>query len=193
MIKESKMKQNVLANNVFPANSDLVPKTIIASLAPLRFEGIGYYDVPPERMFAAISDPTALSKWLPMLKSLHMNHAGSANGPAVCGVGSERSCSFSMMGDVTERVIWWNSPHGYAFSFQPKNKMMVPTQNHAVVFQVEPHGNGGSKFVFRTHFDWQPGIMRFMAARMMPMMLNMGLANLKNQLGGKGGKFRRVA
>ncbi len=167
--------------------------SITGSLAPLRFEGVGYYDVPPERMFAAISDPDAMSKWLPMLKSLHVSHDASENGPVACGVGSERSCSFSMMGDVTERVIWWNPPHGYAFTFQPKSKMMVPTQNHAVVFLVEPHGNGGSKFIFRTHFDWLPGMIRFMAARMMPMMLNMGLANLKKQLGGKGGKFRRIA
>lgn len=163
------------------------------SLAPLRFEGIGFYDVPPERMFAAISEPGAMSKWLPMLKSLHMSHDASENGPVACGVGSERSCSFSMMGDVTERVIWWNPPHGYAFTFQPKSKRMVPTRNHAVVFLVEPDGNGGSKFIFRSHFDWLPGPMRFMAARMMPMMLNMGLANLKKQLGGKGGKFRRIA
>jgi len=176
------------------APSPIAPNIpITTSLAPLRFEGIGYYDVPPERMFAAISELGAMSKWLPMLKSLHMNHADSANGPVACGVGSERSCSFSMMGDVTERVIWWNPPHGYAFTFQPKSKMMVPTHNHAVVFLVEPHNNGGSKFTFRTHFNWLPGPMRFMAARMMPMMLNMGLVNLKKQLGGKGGKFRRVA
>jgi uncharacterized protein YndB with AHSA1/START domain len=188
------MNQSVLVNNKFPANSDAaLDKAIADTLAPLKFEGIGYFDVPPERMFAAISEPAALSKWLPMLKSLHMNHADSENGPTACGVGSGRSCSFSMMGDVTERVIWWNPPHGYAFSFQPKSKMMVPTRNHAVVFLVDPHGQGGSKFIFRTHFDWLPGMMRFMAARMMQMMLNMGFANLKNQLGGKGGKFRRIA
>lgn len=173
-----------------PATSN---SSIAASLAPLRFEGVGYYDASPERMFAIISEPGAMSEWLPMLKSLHISHDASENGPVACGVGSERSCSFSMMGDVTERVIWWNPPHGYAFSFQPKSKMMVPTQNHAVVFLVEPHNNGGSKFTFRTHFDWLPGPMRFMAARIMPMMLNMGFVNLKKQLGGKGGKFRRIA
>jgi hypothetical protein len=161
--------------------------------APLRFEGVGYYDAPPEKMFAVISEPDSVSKWLPMLKSLHMDHAASENGPRACGFGSERSCSFSMMGDVLERVIWWNPPHGYAFSFHPKNKMMMPTQNHSVVFLVRSHGNGGSEFVFRTYFDWQPGLMRFMAAHMMPMMLNMSFANLQKQLGGKGGKAWRVA
>jgi uncharacterized protein YndB with AHSA1/START domain len=159
---------------------------------PLRFEGVGYFGVPPEKMFAAISDPGALSKWLPMLKSLHMDHASSKNGPQTCGVGSVRNCSFAMMGDVTEKVFWWDPPHGYAFSFHPTSKMMVPTRNHSVVFLVDSDGKGGSKFTFRTHFDWQPGPMRFMAARMMPMMLNMGFANLKKQLGGKGGSFRRV-
>jgi len=159
--------------------------------APLRFEGVGYFDAPPDKMFSVVSEPAAMSKWLPMLKSLHMSHDASDNGPAACGVGSERSCTFSMMGDVAERVIWWNPPHGYAFSFQPKNTTMVPTRNHAVVFLVEPHG-AGSKFTFRSYFDWRPGVMRFMAARMMPAMLEMAFVNLARQLGGKGGKFRKV-
>lgn len=188
------MNQVASVGRNYRANIPTTPNSLIpSSLAPLRFEGVGYYDVPPERMFAAISEPGAMSKWLPMLKSLHINHDVSENGPLACGVGSERSCSFSMMGDVTEQVIWWNPPHGYAFTFQPKSKMMVPTQNHAVVFLVESNGKSGSKFTFRTHFDWLPGMMRHMAARMMPMMLNMGLKNLKKQLGGKGGKFRRIA
>ena len=188
------MNQVASVGRSYQANLPTPPNSSIpSSLAPLRFEGVGYYDVPPERMFAAISEPDEMIKWLPMIKSLHVNHNASENGSIACGIGSERSCAFSMMGDVTERVIWWNPPHGYAFSFQPKSQMMVPTQNHAVVFLVEPHGKGGSKFIFRSHFDWLPSPMRFMAARMMPMMLNMGLANLKKQLGGKGGKFRRIA
>ena len=175
------------------AVSDLIFRDAMKHIgAPLRFEAVGYYDVPRETMFSAVSDPVALSKWLPMLKSLHMNHAASENGEQAYGVGSERVCSFSMMGEVTERVLWWNPPHGYAFSFRPKSKMMVPTRNHTVVFLVKPHGNG-SEFVFRNYFDWQPGVMRFMAAYMMPMTLNMGLANLRKQLGGRGGKMRRVA
>lgn len=188
------MKQSTLATNKFTSNFEVSPNNAVtAPLAPLRFEGIGYYDVSPERMFAAVSEPGAMSKWLPMLKSLHMNHEASENGPASCGVGSERSCSFSMMGDVAEKVVWWNPPHGYAFTFVPKNKMMMPVQNHTNVLLVEPHNKGSSKFTWRAHFDWQPGPMRIMAARMMPMMLNMGLENLKKQLGGKGGKFRRIA
>lgn len=160
--------------------------------APLRFEGIGYFNVLPAKMFKVVSEPGAMSKWLPMLKSLHVDHSSSQNGPQVCGVGSERSCSFTMMGDVIEQIVWWNAPHGYAFTFHPSNKLMVPTRNHFVVFLVKPHGAGGSEFTFRSHFDWQPGMMRHVAARMMPMMLDMGFANLKKQLGGKGGKFRKV-
>lgn len=160
--------------------------------APLRFEGVGYFNVTPEKMFSIVSEPDSMSKWLPMLKSLHMNHASSEGGPSACGIGSVRSCSFSMMGDVSEQVVWWNPPHGYAFTFRARNKMMVPTSNHHVVFLVRPNSKGTSEFTFRTYFDWQSGIMRHVAARMMPMMLNMGFAKLKRQLGGEGGKFRRV-
>ncbi|MBL1256034.1 SRPBCC family protein [Methylocystis sp. Sn-Cys] len=180
--------------NVFAVGNEAVCAEAASKIrAPLRFEGVGYYDAAPEKMFAAISEPELMSKWLPMLKSLHLSHAASDNGPASCGIGSERSCSFSMMGDVFERVIWWDPPRGYAFSFQPKNRLMMPTRDHSVVFLVRPHGNGGSEFVFRTYFNWQPGPMRFVAAHMMPMILNMSLANLKRLLGGKGGKARRVA
>lgn len=174
------------------ANDSFLMEAEAKIRAPLRFEAIGHYDVSPPRLFAAVSEPAAMSKWLPMLKSLHMDHGGSANGPGACGVGSERHCTFAMMGDVSERVLWWNPPHGYAFTFQPKSRVVVPTRNHSVVFLVNPHGAGGSEFVFRTYFDWQPGPMRLMAGPMFLMMLNMSLANLKKQLGGAGGKARRV-
>lgn len=160
--------------------------------APLRFEGIARFDASPENLFAVVSEPQHVSQWVPMLKALNMTHARSQNGSGQCGVGSERACAIGMMGNVVERIIWWDPPKGYAFAFQPENKMMVPTENHYVVLLVRPCDTG-SELTFRTYFNWRPGLMRFVAAYMMPMMLNMAFANIRKKLGGPGGKFRRVA
>ncbi|MDE1900988.1 MAG: SRPBCC family protein [Alphaproteobacteria bacterium] len=159
---------------------------------PLRFEGVARFDVSPERLFAYVSEPQNVSQWVPMLKALNMNHAHSKNGSGQCGVGSERACAIGMMGNVVERIIWWDPPKGYAFAFQPENTMMVPTENHYVILLVRSRDKG-SELVFRTYFNWRPGLMRFMAVYMMPMMLNMAFANIQKKLGGPGGKFRRVA
>lgn len=160
--------------------------------APLRFEGIAHFDASPEALFAYVSEPQNVSAWVPMLKALTMNHAHSQSGPAQCGVGSERACAIGMIGNVVERIIWWDPPKGYAFAFQPENKMMAPTENHYVVLLVRPRDRG-SELIFRTYFNWRPGLMRFMAAQMMPMMLNMAFNNMRKALGGPGGKFRKVA
>lgn len=158
----------------------------------LRFEGVASFDASPEDVFTHVSEPQHVSQWVPMLKALKMNHSRSQNGAEKCGVGTERACAIGMMGNVIERIIWWDPPKGYAFAFQPENKMMVPTQKHYVVLLVRSHGKG-SELVFRIYFNWRPGPMRFMAARMMPMMLNMAFAKMQKKLGGTGGKFRRIS
>lgn len=187
------MNQAASANQRFQADSVAVP-TITGSLAPLRFEARANYNVPPEKLFAMVSEAGNLHKWLPMIKTVKMDHSRSEQ-ESQCSVGSVRQCSFSGMGDVDESIIWWNPPHSYWFRFAPKGRMkaMMPTADHVNAFIVESDGKGGSIFTFRIYFNWRGILMRHMAVHMMPMMLNMALANLQKELGGAGGKMRRVA
>lgn len=139
------MNQSVSVNNKFPANSDAVLNNAIAdSLAPLRFEGKASYNVPPEKLFAMVSEAGNMHKWLPMIKTIKMDHSHSEQ-KSQCSVGSVRQCSFSGMGDVDEGILWWNPSHSYGFSFSPKGrmKMMIPTTDHVIAFISESDGKGG--------------------------------------------------
>lgn len=164
-----------------------------AGLATLRFEGRAQLDAPPGTVFEMVSDPTLLHRWLPFLRKVQMDHSKSEM-PAQCAAGSRRHCSFRGMGDVEEGIFWWNPPHGYGFHFAPqgRGRLMTPTTNHSNFFLVAPDGDGGSLFTIRVHFEWRGLLMRHLAVRMMPMMLNMGFDNLRREFGGRGGKMRRV-
>jgi uncharacterized protein YndB with AHSA1/START domain len=166
----------------------------IGALAPLRFEGKACYDATPEHLFAMVSEARNLHRWLPMLKAVNMDHSHSDQ-DSQCGVGSIRQCSFRGMGNVDESILWWDPPRSYGFRFEPKGRMkrMTPTTNHVVAFIVENDGRGGSIFTLRVYFNWRGVLMRRMSALMMPMTLNKALANLQRELGGKGGKMRRIA
>lgn len=189
------MNQVASVSENFQADLTAVPNSFItSSLAPLRFEGKASYNVLPERLFAMVSEAGNLHKWLPMIKTVKMDHSHSEQ-QSQCNVGSVRQCSFSGMGDVDESIIWWNPPHSYGFSFSPKGrmKMMIPTTDHVIAFISESDGKGGSIFTFRVYFNWRGIFMRHMAVHMMPMLLNKSLSNLQQELGGAGGKMRRIA
>lgn len=189
------MNQSVSANYCLPANSDAVPNNAAAnSLAPLRFEGKARYNVPPEKLFAMVSEAGNMHKWLPMIKTVKMDNSHSEE-KTQCNVGSVRHCGFSGMGDVDESIMWWNPPHSYGFSFSPKGrmKMMIPTTDHVIAFISESDGKGGSIFTLQVYCNWRGIFMRHMAVHMMPMMLNKSLSNLQKELGGAGGKMRRIA
>lgn len=189
------MNQIASVKRTFPAQISAASQNelLAGTLAPLQFEGKASYAAPPEKLFAMVSEAENLHKWLPMLKTVKMDHSRSEQ-VSQCGVGSIRQCSFSGMGDVDESILWWNPPHGYGFRFEPKGrmKMMTPTTDHVVAFIVESDGKGGSIFTFRVYFNWRGMLMRHMAVHMMPTMLNKALANLQRELGGQGGKMRRV-
>lgn len=159
--------------------------------APLRIEGSAELSVPQEKAFALVSE--GLHQWLPMLKSARFDHAASSSA-GHCGVGSERHCTFGGgMGDVEERIVWWDAPRGYAFTFAPRNKVMMPTRDHLNLFAVEARGTVASRFTWRSYFDWEGILMRHVSRLMMPGMLNDALKSLVKQTGGEAGTFRWVA
>ena len=191
----NQVAQATSISNRFQPDSPKAPNSsITGSLAPLRFEAKASYDTPPEKLFTMVSEADNLHRWLPMIKTVKMDHSHSEK-MSLCNVGSVRQCSFSGMGDVDESIIWWKPPHSYWFSFEPKGrmKMMIPTTDHVIAFISESDGKGGSIFTLQVYFNWRGVFMRYMAVHMMPMLLNKALANLQKELGGAGGKMRRVA
>lgn len=187
------MPKATLVSASLPVGVAGASRALAAGLATLRFEGQAQLDAPPEKVFEMVSDPALLHRWLPFLRKVQMDHSRSEKA-AECAAGSQRYCSFRGMGDVEEGIFWWNPPHGYGFHFAPqgRGKLMTPTTSHSNFFLVAPDGGGGSIFTIRVHFEWRGLLMRHLAVRMMPMMLNMGFANLRREFGGQGGKMRRV-
>ena len=172
----------------------VVQNRVIArfATAPLRFEGIAQFDVPPDVLFATVSDTHKLLTWLPMIRNVAMDNSQCEIGDQL-GPGSVRHCDFKRMGRVDEHIVWWDPPYGYGFRFEKKNKAMMPTENHVTALLVASDGKAGSILTFRTYFDWSPGPMRYFAIHMMRMMLNAAFRNMRREMGGRGGRFRRVA
>lgn len=160
--------------------------------APLRFEGTAQLDAPPEQVFEFISNPRHLPEWLAMLKTAEMDHA-TADTPGSCGVGSTRHCTFTGMGKVEERVLWWDPPNGYSFTFVRKNQLMMPTEGHVMVWRTEPDGRGGTLFRSQVYFHWRGLLMRHLSAPMMARLLNESGRNLQKHFGGLGGEVRAVS
>jgi uncharacterized protein YndB with AHSA1/START domain len=160
--------------------------------APLKFEGTTQLDAPPAEVFEFISNPVHLPSWLAMLKVAQMDHAHAAD-PGRCGAGSTRQCTFSGMGTVDEQIVWWDPPHGYAFTFTRKNDLMMPTAEHVLVWRTEPDGRGGTLFKAQVYFHWRGGILRYLSAPMMTRLLNESARNLQKRFGGAGGEMRAVA
>lgn len=77
--------------------------------APLRLEGIAQFDVPPEALFATVSDTHKLLTWLPMIRNVSMDNSQCEIGDHL-GPGSVRHCDFKGMGRVAEHIVWWDPP-----------------------------------------------------------------------------------
>lgn len=159
------------------------------SSGPLRMEATAEFDASPELLFNTVSNPHAVANWVPLMQSLHMEHGKAGT---ECEVGSVRHCAMRGMGELNETIVWWNPPHGYAFQVSAKNKLMLPTEQHISVMYVGSDGKGGSLLTWQHYFNWRESLMRYMAAIMLPMMMNTALKNIRKELGGAGGKMLMV-
>lgn len=158
--------------------------------APLRLEGSAELTASQPRVFQLVSEE--LEAWLPMLQSARADHGSSANA-GQCSTGTQRHCTFGGgMGDVDERIVWWNAPNGYAFTFAARRKMMMPTRDHVNLFTVDARGGARSTFTWRVYFNWEGVLMRHMSRLMMPGMLTDALKSLAKLTGGEAGAFRWV-
>lgn len=157
--------------------------------APLRMEGVVRFDAPPERVFAKIADHQGMVGWVPMMKSVRVDHLGSA-APGTCGVGSVRHCSVQGMGQIRETIVYWEPPRGYAYRAAAK---MMPTKNHLAVMLVRSDQCGGSLLIWRHYFHYKGFMMRWMFPFMFTSMMNKAIDNLRKELGGQRTKVRRVA
>lgn len=147
--------------------------------APLRLELKSRFRTSPQKLFDIVSDHQALTKWVPLMRAVVMEHSSSGQ----CGVGSIRHCSLHGMGGIDETILWWNPPHGYAFRVEAKSRLMMPTLDHVSVMLIEPASEGGCVLTWRHYFNWRRSIMRYISTMMFPLMMRNAFANISKELG----------
>ena len=156
--------------------------------APLRMTGSVDFAAPPEKVFPRISEPGALAEWFPLLRGGDLNHEASED-VGDWGEGSKRTCYTNGMGTLFETIHYWDAPNAYAY--EVKNFMM-PVKDHLALMVVRPNGSGGTTFTWNQYFNLKGIAMRHMFPSIMIGLMNRGMANLARDLGGRGGRIKRV-
>ncbi|MGF1497580.1 MAG: SRPBCC family protein [Elainellaceae cyanobacterium] len=181
------MTQNHQANPtppVQPADLDVTQLTP----APLQMEGEFIFHAPATTVFDAVTDPQNIASWFPTLYDGSTDHSRSENA-GNWGAGSKRYCQTRLMGTLNETILHWDYPRAYAYNV--KNWTM-PIKDHCAVMLVEPLGPSQSRFIWRQYYTPIGLFLKYAFPGMMISMMNRGMADLQQQLGGPGGQMRQV-
>jgi hypothetical protein len=155
--------------------------------APMRIAGTFRFEAAPEVVFERVTDPRMIAGWFAMIRGGTVDHSGSCNVGA-WGAGTKRQCQTWGMGTLDETILHWEAPHRCLYSVR---NLFMPIKDHCAVMAVEPDGSG-SRFTWEQHFRLKGLFMRWMFPWMMTRMMNGGLEKLRQELGGEGGRIRRV-
>lgn len=153
-------------------------KNIIArEKAPLRIQVIAKFAASPQKVFAVVGDLEAITRFMPMIKHASVHHSLATG---CVGKGSERVCSMPGMGEVNEKVVWWDSPSGYAYR---ASGSMVPMRDHLGVFVLTSDTDGGTRVEWRHHFHTRFGPLGWMFPFMMKRMMRKAFINMGALMG----------
>lgn len=156
--------------------------------APLQMEGEFIFDAPAATVFEHVSSPKDLAVWFPTIYKAASDHSHSAT-PGEWDVGSKRYCETRLMGTLDETIRHWDPPHAYAYSV--KNWIM-PIKDHCAVMLVEPLGGDRSKLIWRQYYTPIGLFLKYAFPGMMINMMNQGMEQLRQTLGGPGGQMHKV-
>jgi uncharacterized protein YndB with AHSA1/START domain len=156
--------------------------------APLQMEGAFMFDAPAEILFEHVSDPQNLATWFPTIHNGSTDHSTSDN-QGEWGTGSKRYCETRFMGRLNETILHWDPPYAYAYNV--KNWTM-PIKDHCAVMLVEPLAANRSKLIWRQYYNPVGLFLKYAFPGMMVSMMNQGMEQLRQTLGGSGGEMRRV-
>ncbi len=156
--------------------------------APLRFEGVFHFDATPEDVWPRVTDPNGIAGWFGMITSGSLDHAQSAT-PGEWGAGSKRYCRTRGMGTLDETIRAYDPPNLIAYTVKVWS---MPIKDHLAVMQLERSATGGAEFTWRQYFAFKGLVLRHVFPTMMLTMMNTGLSRLQSELGGRGGRMRRV-
>lgn len=156
--------------------------------APLQLEGTFIFDAPADVLFQHISDPNNMSAWFPTMHQGSVDHAVSET-DGEWGVGSKRYCQTRLMGTLNETILHWEPPHVYAYNVQ---NWTMPIKDHCAVMRVESLGENRSQLIWQQYYNPIGLFLKYAFPDLMVTMMNAGMEQLRQTLGGSGGKMRKV-
>lgn len=144
--------------------------------APLRIAARYRLAASPRQVFSILGDLEGITRFFPMIHHAKVDHAAGC--PAA---GSVRVCAIRGMGELTEKVLWWHEPGGYAYR---ADGPWVPLRDHMGVIQIASVGDGTKSLVdWRQYFDTRYGPMGWMFPIFMRAMMGRAMVNIGKLLG----------
>ncbi len=158
--------------------------------APHQTEGVIRFAGSPEEVFAWISNHLAMTEWVPLLKTVQVSHPQPlAAGESMTGT----SRVLALRGGVTvrEEIVYWNPPHGYAYTTQGKRWPLRDYVGYMGV-QAAAGAGGGGDYVFREYFTVDGALRRALVSPGILILGQRALHNLSQLIGGTSADFRHV-
>jgi carbon monoxide dehydrogenase subunit G len=165
------MPMNNRTHKLPPELSDLINR----QQTPLRIDARYSIGAKPEQLFSVLGDLEGITKFFPMI-----HHATVAHATSCAGEGSLRVCSVRGMGKVSERIVWWSEPNGYAYR---ANGSLVPLRDHLGIILISADDDGSALLEWRQYFDTRYGPLGWMFPVMMRVLMGRAIRNIAKLLG----------
>ncbi len=157
--------------------------------APLQTEGVIRFARSPDAVFAQITNHTAMTGWVPLLKTVQVSHPKPLpSGESMPGT----SRLLTLRGGVTirEEVVYWDPPRCYAYTTEGKH---WPMRNLVGFMGVQASAGGsGGAFLFREYFDLEGMLRRALVSPGIVILGKRALRNLSKLISGTSVEFRHV-
>lgn len=158
--------------------------------APQQTEGLIRFAGSPEEVFARVANHPAMTEWVPLLKTVQVSHPQPL-APGESMVGTSRVLALRGGVTVREEIVYWNPPHGYAYTTEGK---LWPLRNYVGFMGVQAAAGdgGGGNYVFREYFSVDGALRRALVSQGIVILGNRALRNLSKLIGGTSADFRHV-
>jgi hypothetical protein len=148
--------------------------------APHRTEGFIAFRESPQKVFARVADHASMGDWIPLVQKITVEHPNEV-APGESTVGTARLITMKGGIEIVETVVYWKSPHCYAYKAEGKH---LPFRNYIGLFQVEPIDELRGKFIFREYFDGTGSIENAILPHGVAAVFHNVLGNLARLIGG---------
>jgi Polyketide cyclase / dehydrase and lipid transport len=155
--------------------------------APLQTEGLIRFTGSPDAVFAQIANHSAMTDWVPLLKTVRVSQPKPLP-PGESMIGTTRLLTLRGGITVREEIVYWDPPHGYAYTTEGK---YWPLRNYVGFMSVRGVAGGGD-FVFREYFRIDGTVRRTLATPGVVIFGKRALGNLSKLIGGTSADFRHV-